>query len=103
MHQQRKLDHLRICLEEDVQSQNLPGALEEYHFIHQALPEIDLADVQLSCRLLGKDLNAPLIISSMTASIFSCARSPPLTTFAIASLIMILFLLFFDSVRSRNK
>lgn len=66
MHQQRKRDHLRICLEEDVQSPNLTTGLEHYHFIHQALPEIDLADVQLSSKLLGKDPTAPLIISSMT-------------------------------------
>jgi isopentenyl-diphosphate delta-isomerase len=66
MHQQRKRDHLRICLEEDVQFPNLTTGLEHYHFIHQALPEIDLADVQLSSKLLGKDPSAPLIISSMT-------------------------------------
>ena len=66
MHQERKLDHLRICLEEDVQSPNPPRGFEQYHFIHQALPEIDLAEVQVSTKLLGKDLNAPLVISSMT-------------------------------------
>jgi isopentenyl-diphosphate delta-isomerase len=66
MHQQRKRDHLRICLEEDVQFPNLATDLEHYRFTHQALPEIDLADVQLSGQLLGKDLSAPLIISSMT-------------------------------------
>jgi len=66
MHQQRKLDHLRICLDKDPQFTNLTTGLERYHFIHQALPEIDLAEVQLSSTLLGKQLNAPLIISSMT-------------------------------------
>lgn len=66
MHQQRKLDHLRICLEEDVELPNLSTGLEQYLFIHQALPEIDLAEVDLSSALLGKDLSAPLIISSMT-------------------------------------
>ncbi len=66
MHRQRKLDHLRICLEEDVQLRNLTTGLEHYRFIHQALPEIDLAEVELSSKLLGKDLSAPLIISSMT-------------------------------------
>jgi isopentenyl-diphosphate delta-isomerase len=66
MHQQRKRDHLRICLEEDVQFPNLTTGLEHYHFIHQALPEIDLAEVKLSSQLLGQDLSAPLIISSMT-------------------------------------
>jgi len=66
MHEQRKLDHLRICLDEEPRFVKLTTGLERYHFIHQALPEIDLAEVRLSCHLLGKDLNAPLIISSMT-------------------------------------
>lgn len=66
MHQQRKLDHLRICLDKDPQFTKLTAGLERYHFVHQALPEIALAEVQLSCRLLGKVLRAPLIISSMT-------------------------------------
>lgn len=66
MHQQRKLDHLRICLDEDSQFRDRTTGLEDYGFIHQALPEIDLAQVRLSCSLLGKDLSAPLIISSMT-------------------------------------
>jgi isopentenyl-diphosphate delta-isomerase len=66
VHQQRKLDHLRICLDEDAQFTNLSTGLERYRFIHQALPEIDLADVHLSSGLLGRPLDAPLIISSMT-------------------------------------
>lgn len=66
MHQQRKLEHLRICLDKDPQFTHLTTGLERYRFIHQALPEIDLADVRLSSGLLGKDLSAPLIISSMT-------------------------------------
>ena len=66
MHQQRKRDHLRICLEEDVDSRYEGTGLHHYYFIHQALPEIDLAAVQTPLELLGKDLNAPLIISSMT-------------------------------------
>jgi isopentenyl-diphosphate delta-isomerase len=66
MHQQRKVDHLRICLEEDVQPRNVATGLENHHFIHQALPEIDLAEVDLSSELLRKLLRAPLIISSMT-------------------------------------
>jgi len=44
----------------------LTTGLESYHFVHQALPEINRDDVDLSTSLLGKDLSAPLIISSMT-------------------------------------
>jgi isopentenyl-diphosphate delta-isomerase len=66
MHQQRKSEHLRICLDEDPESSELTTGLEQYRFFHQALPEIDLDDVDTSCTLLGKSLDAPLIISSMT-------------------------------------
>ena len=66
MHNQRKTEHLRISLEEDVRFRNLTTGLERYHFVHQALPEINRDHVDLSTTLLDKELNAPVIISSMT-------------------------------------
>ena len=62
---QRKSDHIRINLEEDVRSVQATG-LEKYRFIHEALPEISLADVDLSLPLFGKHLQTPILISSMT-------------------------------------
>lgn len=62
---QRKADHLRINLEKDVHSALTTG-LEAYHFVHEALPELDLETVDLSLRLFGKKLKAPVLISSMT-------------------------------------
>ena len=61
----RKSDHIRINLEEDVRS-SLSTGLERYSFGHEALPEFDLADVNLEQELFGKPLRAPLLISSMT-------------------------------------
>ncbi len=61
----RKADHIRINLEEDVRS-GLTTGLERYHFIHQALPELDLAAVDTRVQWFGKTLAAPLLISSMT-------------------------------------
>ncbi len=66
MHEQRKSDHIRISLEEDVNFRQLTTGLEDYHFLHQALPEIDLAQIDTSVSYLGKKLKAPLLISSMT-------------------------------------
>ena len=63
--QSRKADHLRVCLEDDVQSRQTTG-LERYRFTHCCLPELDRADIDLSTTFLGKSLNAPLLISSMT-------------------------------------
>jgi len=66
MHEQRKQDHIRINLEEDVNFRRLTTGLEHYHFLHQALPEIDMSQVDLSISLFGKTLKVPLLISSMT-------------------------------------
>ena len=62
---QRKADQLRINLEEDVRSR-LTNGLERYRFIHEALPEVDLGSVDTSLTLFGKQLSAPILISSMT-------------------------------------
>jgi isopentenyl-diphosphate delta-isomerase len=62
----RKLDHVRINLEEDVQGRGITTGFERYQFVHQALPEFDMAAINTSVSLFGKVLQAPLIISSMT-------------------------------------
>ena len=61
----RKADHIRINLTEDVRSGSSTG-LEDYSFPHQALPELDLAEIRLDLRLFGKKITTPLFISSMT-------------------------------------
>lgn len=63
--QQRKADHIHINLEKDVRSALTTG-LEHYHFIHEALPEINLEDVDTSLEVFGKRLSAPVLVSSMT-------------------------------------
>src|SRR5512138_291052 len=62
---QRKSDHIKINLEQDVRSALTTG-LEKYCFIHEALPELDLNSVDPSLSLFGKRLGAPILISSMT-------------------------------------
>ncbi len=61
----RKSDHIQINLRKDVSS-DLTSGLEHYHFIHNALPEINLQEIDLSTKFLSKTLNIPLLISSMT-------------------------------------
>ncbi|NIS81534.1 MAG: type 2 isopentenyl-diphosphate Delta-isomerase [Anaerolineales bacterium] len=61
----RKADHIRISLEEDVQS-GLTTGLERLFFTHNAAPELDLSEIDLSTTFLGKPLSSPLLISSMT-------------------------------------
>ena len=64
--QNRKADHIRICLEDNVQSPEITTGLEKYRFTHVCLPELDGKDIDVSTTFLGKHLNAPLLISSMT-------------------------------------
>jgi isopentenyl-diphosphate delta-isomerase len=62
----RKADHLRLNLEKEVQFCKVTTGLEWYRFRHQALPEIDLAAIDLSTTFLGRPLRFPFLISSMT-------------------------------------
>jgi isopentenyl-diphosphate delta-isomerase len=61
----RKADHIRINLEEDVRS-GIQSGFERLRFVHRALPELDLDEVDLSSTLMGRTLKAPILISSMT-------------------------------------
>ena len=47
-HDRRKADHIRINLEEDVAFKKVTNGLESYFFMHQALPELDLAAIDTS-------------------------------------------------------
>ena len=62
----RKLDHLRLCLKEDVEYQRKGTWLEHVELVHQAAPEVAYADVDISTRFLGRRLNAPFLIAAMT-------------------------------------
>ncbi len=62
---QRKADHIKINLEKDVRSALTTG-LENYHFVHEALPELDLNQIDTGLSLFDKELAAPILISSMT-------------------------------------
>ncbi len=61
----RKLDHIRICLEKNVQS-SVPTGFDDIRLIHAAAPELNLEDIELQCTFLGHQLQAPLIITAMT-------------------------------------
>ena len=65
MHEQRKQEHLRICLDDDVRS-GVTNRLERYRLVHHALPEMALDGVSTATTFLGRGLGAPLLISAMT-------------------------------------
>ena len=61
----RKDDHIKINLEQDVRSALTTG-LEKIHFIHEALPEQNLDEVDTHLVVFKKKLQAPILVSSMT-------------------------------------
>lgn len=64
----RKLDHIQINLDEDVRS-GLTSGLDQYRFIHRALPELDLDAIDLGQTLFNRLVKAPILISSMTGGV----------------------------------
>ena len=75
----RKADHIRINLEQNVQFPRLTTGLERYRFLHQALPELNLKDVDTSVALFGKTLAAPVLITSMTGGTEMASMTLPMT------------------------
>jgi isopentenyl-diphosphate delta-isomerase len=71
---QRKADHISLCVEEDVGFRRASTLLECVHLVHDALPDMTLADVDLSVELFGKTLRAPIVIASMTGGTDEAGR-----------------------------
>jgi isopentenyl-diphosphate delta-isomerase len=61
----RKDSHLALCLTEQVEFLGA-GGFAGLRFEHDALPELDLADVSTEVTLLGRRLAAPVLVASMT-------------------------------------
>ncbi len=62
----RKKQHVELVLARDVGFRHKTTGLECLEFIHNALPEIDLDDVRTGTTFLGKPVELPLIVGSMT-------------------------------------
>ena len=60
----RKLDHIQIVRKESVEP--LPSPFARYRLPTRALPELDWDEVDTSTSFLGRTLNFPFLISSMT-------------------------------------
>jgi isopentenyl-diphosphate delta-isomerase len=62
---QRKIEHVNIALEQDI---SIPQRANwgDVHFVHQALPEVDLDEIDTSVTFLGHTLRYPIFISSLT-------------------------------------
>ncbi len=62
----RKKQHVAITLNQDVQFQKKTTGFERLHFVHNALPELNLSEIDTSVLFLGKKLSAPFMVSCMT-------------------------------------
>ena len=67
----RKKDHVRISLSENVSASH--NFWDDIKLIHNALPEINESEIDLSLGLFGKRLDVPLVIAGMTGG-FSGAK-----------------------------
>ena len=60
----RKADHIEICKNE----RTAPGYCywNDVRLVHNALPEINYDDIDMSCRLFGEKLEFPLVVTAIT-------------------------------------
>jgi isopentenyl-diphosphate Delta-isomerase len=63
--QQRKDHHLSLCLLDEVRAP-MAHSLDGVRLEYDCLPEMDFEEVDLSTRLFGRQLAAPLLIGAMT-------------------------------------
>ncbi|MEM0118645.1 MAG: type 2 isopentenyl-diphosphate Delta-isomerase [Conexivisphaerales archaeon] len=64
--EERKRDHLDICLHEDVNARQKSTLFECVELVHKALPELNIDDINTETVFLGHRLKIPLLIDSMT-------------------------------------
>lgn len=62
----RKRDHVLLTVNKNVTFREKTNGFERWEFVHNALPEINLSDVDTRTHFLGKELSLPLMISCMT-------------------------------------
>jgi isopentenyl-diphosphate Delta-isomerase len=69
LHINRKQEHLDLSLNQESCSEQVFSGFEDYYFVHNALPEISLEEIDTKTMLFGKELNLPLMISPMVGGI----------------------------------
>jgi isopentenyl-diphosphate Delta-isomerase len=62
----RKLEHLLLCKHYDVQYKNKKTGFDDIELLHNALPEVDKDDIDISTNIFGKTLESPLLITAIT-------------------------------------
>ncbi len=63
---QRKNEHLKLCLTDEVSFKEKSNGFDNYEFKHYAITEVKSNDISFKSDFLGKNVNYPFIISCMT-------------------------------------
>ena len=68
----RKADHINISLKETIEPEY--DYWNDIRLMHEALPEVDLDEIDTSCNVLGKDLKFPFIVTAITGGFEGAKR-----------------------------
>ena len=68
----RKADHINISLKETIEPEY--DYWNDIRLMHEALPEVDLDEIDTSCNVLGKDLRFPFIVTAITGGFEGAKR-----------------------------
>ena len=61
----RKLEHILLCTHYDVEYRKDTG-FKDVELVHNALTQVDTEEIDLSIKLLGKELQSPIMITAIT-------------------------------------
>ena len=69
----RKKEHIDICLNQNV-AYNKSNGFEKYDFVHDAMTEVVIDEIEFNTNFLGKSISYPFMISSMTGGTEDSAK-----------------------------
>ena len=70
----RKADHIQLCIDGDVGFKGKTTLFEEIDFLHNALPELHVNEIDLRSQFAELQLSAPLFIAAMTGGVKRAER-----------------------------
>lgn len=62
----RKISHVDICLKKNVEARAKSAGFEDVELVHRAVPELDFRSIDIGCKFLKKNLDAPIVIEAIT-------------------------------------
>lgn len=62
----RKLEHINICLSNDVEFKSKTAGFKEIELIHQSLPELNYQEIDMKINFMDYHFDYPILINAMT-------------------------------------